>query len=73
VQHPALKLLGVKSLYGNSTATYDLRTGVQADASTLFTLPGIQEYSSDGCHSIHSLKCGDPFHFGEQPLFQGGF
>jgi hypothetical protein len=35
--HPALKLLGVKSLYGNSTATYDLRTGVQADASTLFT------------------------------------
>jgi hypothetical protein len=35
--HPALKLLGVESLYGNSTATYDLRTGVQADASTLFT------------------------------------
>jgi hypothetical protein len=35
--NPALKLLG-KSLYGNSTATYDLRTGVQVDASTLFTL-----------------------------------
>jgi hypothetical protein len=35
--HPALKLLGVKGLYGNNTVTYDLRTGVQADASTLFT------------------------------------
>jgi hypothetical protein len=29
----SLKLLD-RSLYGNSTATYDLRTGVQADAST---------------------------------------
>jgi hypothetical protein len=48
--HPALKHLGVKAStsYGNSTATYDLRTGVQSDASTLFTT----EYSA-ACSPYH--------------------